>query len=338
MGKDLGFRGREASGPLSSLFLGGGTPSALAPGGLDRLCRGIRDNFRLAPGAEWSMEANPVSLTPEKLAIARDHGVGRISLGVQSFEPHLLRRMGRAHDRRGAEQALDLVAGSGLRWSADLIFALPGQTPAMFLDSLRTLLSWKPDHVSFYGLTVEPGTDFWKQARDGKLQEVPEDDYVRMYEEGVSLLEAEGIRRYEVSNFARPGQECRHNEAYWEAGAEWLAAGNSAHGFRGGVRVRNPRGLDAWSDWIDRGCPEEERAPERLAEEERWTEAWFLGLRTARGVDLERLGELFPDRQIPSQSLSRRLESGHVVREGSVVKLQGDGWLLLDAIAVELSG
>jgi hypothetical protein len=223
------------------------------------------------------MEANPVSLTPAKLGLARSSGVNRISLGVQSFEPELLKRMGRAHDADQARTALDLVAGSGLRWSADQIFALPGQTLDQFLSSLETLLSWKPSHVSFYGLTLEPGTDFWKQHEAGKLQEADEDLYADMYLQGVEFLADAGICRYEVSNFAVPGQECRHNEAYWDTRSTWLAAGNAAHGYEPHLRWRNPRGLGAWSEWVDAGCPVQGVAAEELDLEERWTEGMVFG-------------------------------------------------------------
>ncbi|MBK8803111.1 MAG: radical SAM family heme chaperone HemW [Fibrobacteres bacterium] len=336
--RELGLRGRDASGPLFSVFFGGGTPSALSERGLERLCRAVNDNFRLAEGCEWSMEANPVSLTPAKLGLARSSGVNRVSLGVQSFEPELLKRMGRAHDADQARTALDLVAGSGLRWSADQIFALPGQTLDQFLSSLEALLSWKPSHVSFYGLTLEPGTDFWKQHEAGKLQEADEDLYADMYLQGVALLADAGICRYEVSNFATPGQECRHNEAYWDTRSTWLAAGNAAHGYEPYLRWRNPRGLGAWSEWVDAGCPVQGVAAEELDLEERWTEEWFLGLRQERGVDLARLRAEFPQKQIPLGSIARRIAAGQVVAGADTVRLVGDGWLLLDAIAVELSG
>ena len=336
--RELGLRGRDAAEPLFSVFFGGGTPSALSEKGLERLCRAVVDNFRFQPGMEWSMEANPVSLTSAKLAVARDHGVNRVSVGVQSFEPDLLRRMGRAHDAGQAREALDLVAGSGLRWSADQIFALPGQTLKQFLSSLDSLLAWKPGHVSFYGLTLEPGTEFWKEHAAGALAEADEDLYADMYCLGVQFLSDAGIRRYEVSNFAVPGEECRHNEAYWDTRSAWLAAGNAAHGYEPHLRWRNPRGLNAWSAWVDAGCPVQDVAAEELDVDERWTEEWFLGLRQAKGVDLARLAADFPNRELPRERVARRIASGHLVAEDGRLRLVGDGWLLLDAIAVELSG
>lgn len=285
---------------------------------------------------EWSVEANPASLTPGKLAILRDHGVGRISMGVQSFDADLLRLMGRAHGVQDAEEALDLLAGSGLRWSADLIFALPGQTPSGFLSGLERLLSWSPSHVSFYGLTWEAGTPFRKSLDEGRLAEVDEEDYERMYVQGVERLAREGIERYEVSNFARPGQECRHNLSYWDVESSWLAAGNSAHGYKPWKRWRNPRGLSAWMSWADRGFPPDETAPEELGLEERWTEAWFLGLRTATGVDLDRLDGLFPYR-VDEGRLARWVDAGRMRRQGRRLTLHGDGWMLLDAIVADLS-
>jgi oxygen-independent coproporphyrinogen-3 oxidase len=335
--RELELRGSQATGPVSSVFFGGGTPSALSEAGLERLCRAVSDNLRLDAAAEWSMEANPLSLTREKLAVARNLGVNRISLGVQSFDPSLLSRMGRAHDADQAREALDLVAASGLRWSADLIFALPGQTLEQFLSSLETLLEWSPSHVSFYGLTLEPGTDFWKEHEAGTLAEADEDLYADMYGAGVKRLAAAGIHRYEVSNFAAPGEECRHNQAYWDTGSAWLAAGNAAHGYAPHLRWRNPRGLSAWYDWADQGFPLQGLIAEDLDTEQRWTEEWFLGLRQAAGVDLARLEREYA-KDPPRAAIARRIAAGQVEVVGGKVRLVGDGWLLLDAIAVELSG
>lgn len=318
------------------MFFGGGTPSALGPRVIERLCEALRRNFALAPEAEWSVEANPASLDAEKLRILLDHGVNRISLGIQSFESDLLALMGRAHDARQAADAIDLVASSGARWSGDLIFALPGQSVERFLSSLERLLEWSPRHVSFYGLTWEPGTPFRKALDEGRLLEASDDDWAAMYAGGVERLADAGIARYEVSNFAAPGDECRHNAAYWKTDSVWLAAGNAAHGYRPHVRWRNPRGLGAWSAWADRGFPSAELETETLDPEERWTEEWFLGLRTSEGVSRTRLARDFPF-PIPEDRLRRRIEAGHMMDSEDRIRLAGDGWLLLDAIAVEMS-
>lgn len=335
--KELELRGRQASGEISSVFLGGGTPSALSTESLERLCLAIGGNFTLSEGAEWSMEANPISLTAKKLECVRQAGVNRISLGVQSFDPDLLALMGRTHDSKQAELALDLLSKSGLRWSADLIFALPGQSLGQFLSSLDRLLSWDPSHVSFYGLTFEPGTAFLESLRQGRLQEPDEDLYASMYRHGVERLESTGILRYEVSNFARPGHECRHNQAYWDTRSSWLCAGNAAHGYVPHVRTNSPRDLDAWSAWADRGFPESEREREELSLEERWTEEWFLGLRRREGVDMPRLEREY-GHSARAELVERRIRSGHVEKVGDRIVLTDDGWLLLDAITAELSG
>lgn len=335
MEEELRLRGGEVDAPLDTVFFGGGTPSVLSERTLARLCSAVRDNFRFAGDAEWSVEANPSSLDASKLRILRDHGVGRVSMGVQSFDPRLLRLMGRVHDADGAGRALDLLASSGLRWSADLMFALPGQTVDGFLSDLERLLAWSPAHVSFYGLTWEPGTAFRRALDDGRLAEIPEDDWAAMYQGGVDRLGAEGIARYEVSNFARPGQECRHNQAYWRTDSVWMAVGNAAHGYRPCVRWRNPRGLAEWSAWADDGFPDSGREFETLTPEERWTEEWFLGLRTSGGVAWDRL--VHHPFSVPRDRLRRRVAAGHVVEDEAGVRLVGDGWMLLDAIAADLS-
>jgi oxygen-independent coproporphyrinogen-3 oxidase len=328
---------REEMGELrlDTIFIGGGTPSALSLPTLERLARAVAELPR-SPTCEWSCEANPGSLTGEKLHVLREHGVNRMSIGVQSFDDDLLRRMGRVHDATTTRDACLLLEASGLRWNADLIFAVPGQTLDRFLDGLRLLVNLGARHVSFYGLTIEPGTEFARAVREGAMRETDEDEYARMYLEGVEYLEAEGIRRYEVSNFACPGEECRHNQGYWRRDSAWLAAGNAAHGYRPGRRWSSPRGLASWMDWAEAGCPADGLLHEDVSEEERYTESWFLGLRRREGVDLSRLREEFPGR-LCEERMGRWIASGSMVREGDTVRLAGEGWLLLDAIVSDCS-
>jgi len=336
MERELELRRQSLGGrPLDTIFVGGGTPSALSLPTLERLARAIADLPRAA-SCEWSCEANPGSLTGEKLHVLREHGVDRMSIGVQSFDEGLLKRMGRVHDARTARDACLLLESSGLRWNADLIFAVPGQTLDRFLDGLKLLVNLGARHVSFYGLTIEPGTEFARSVKAGEFHEVDEDEYARMYLEGTEYLEGEGIRRYEVSNFACPGEECRHNQGYWLRESGWLAAGNAAHGYRPGVRWSNPRGLVSWFDWVEEGCPASGQTVEAVDEEERYTESWFLGLRRREGVDLARLREEFPGK-VREERMARWLASGAMVREGDAVRLDGEGWLLLDAIVADCS-
>ena len=337
MERELALRAQAFQGhPLDTIFIGGGTPTALSPRTLERLGRAIAALPRKS-SCEWSSEANPGSLTEEKLGILKDCGVNRISMGVQSLDDALLKRMGRAHDARQALDACQLLERSGLRWNADLIFAVPGQTLDGFLDSLRLVSGLGARHVSFYGLTIEPGTEFARAVREGFLTEVDEDEYARMYLEGVEYLEAQGIRRYEVSNFACPGEECRHNEGYWRRDSAWLVAGNAAHGYLPGLRWNNPRSLNPWLEWVESGCPESGLATEFMTDEERYTESWFLGLRTRKGVDLAALRREF-GRRVKEHRMERWLASGSLVRCEDTVQLQGEGWLLLDAIVADCSG
>jgi coproporphyrinogen III oxidase-like Fe-S oxidoreductase len=312
MEAELGRRRQELDGrPLDTVFVGGGTPSALSAPVLGRLCDALA-RLPLAEDAEWSCEANPGSLSEEKLSLLLEHGVNRLSLGVQSFDDSVLKRMGRVHDAEGAREACRLLGG------------------------LRELVGLGARHVSFYGLTIEPGTGFGKALREGRLREVDEDEYVRMYLEGSQYLEAEGLRRYEVSNFACPGEECRHNQGYWRRDGAWLAAGNAAHGYVPGRRWSSPRELRPWLEWVEAGCPGSGLRTEELGLEERYTEAWFLGLRTARGVDLAALRHEFGQRADLAR-MRRWVESGFLRREAEQVCLSDDGWLMLDAIAADCS-
>ncbi len=336
MEQELLRRREELDGrPLDTVFIGGGTPSVLPTAILERLIRAIASLPR-RPGAEWSCEANPGSLNQDKLGILRDGGVNRISIGVQSLNDRLLQRLGRSHDARTAHAACELLEHSGLRWNADLMFAVPEQSIDDFRESLRGLIALGARHISFYGLSIEPGTAFGRELSNGTLREADEDLYADMYLEGVRLLQEAGIERYEVSNFAAPGEECRHNLGYWKPDGSWLAAGNAAHGFLPWRRWSSPRSLEAWLRWAGEGFPEGGREEECLSLEERYTERWFLGLRTREGVNLTALREEFGKRsdQAPLQTW---LQSGDLTRQGDTVRLQGNGWLRLDAIAADCS-
>ncbi len=335
-----GFAGRGpfAGAKVSTIFFGGGTPSVVPTRYLEQLLDKLREHFDLSSVDEMTLEANPSSLTHDKLQTWRKLGFHRVSVGVQSFHQDELTLLGRVHTPETAEAALELLSSeassSGLRYSADLIFGLPGQTPERFFSNLERLLRYNPDHISFYGLTIEEGTKFDELHKAGRLV-LPEGDlYQEMYEGGVALLAQQGLRRYEVSNFARAGQECRHNQGYWN-GAAWLAFGPGAHGFDGNRRWMNPRQLEEYLAWGDAGFPDAAREWDDLDETARLTEAVSLGLRQARGfslVEVERaFGATWDD------AVFARFESAdYLKREDGCVRLLDKGWPLLDEIAADL--
>jgi len=272
-----------------TLFFGGGTPSLLGTEGLARIMTGLRQRFDLAPDAETTLEANPDSASPELLRAARGLGVNRLSLGVQSLDDASLKALGRAHDARQTRQAFDSARLAGFaNIGLDLIFGLPGQSVEAWLDTLRQALAFAPEHLSCYGLTVEPGTPL---ATDTTALAAcaDEDGQAEMFLRGSELLEAAGFTHYEISNFARPGRQCRHNLACWR-GEDVLGFGPAAVSTMSGpdsaVRWANPADLETWAALVRSGqaC---QAGREALSPEIRAREGLMLALRTAEGLDLD---------------------------------------------------
>jgi oxygen-independent coproporphyrinogen-3 oxidase len=278
---------REAeAGEADTLYFGGGTPSLMAAERLGRLVDLARSRFRLAEGAEVTVEANPRDLDREGYRALLAAGASRLSLGVQSFDDSVLGEMGRHHSASDSSRAVRLAREAGFRnVSLDLVLGWPHETRTRWRRTLAALLALEPDHVSLYVLEIEGRTVLAHRQRQGRL-ELPDDDRVAdLYLETVDRLGAAGLDRYEISNFARPGFASRHNRKYWDD-APYLGFGMSAHSLRGGRRWWN---LDRYATYCraveeGRGA----RAGERLRDaRERAQEALFTGLRRTEGVDLE---------------------------------------------------
>src|SRR5262249_47827320 len=207
--------------PVRTLFLGGGTPSHLDCRQLIRLLEILRGWLILEPGHEFSIEANPNSLHGDKVDILAEHGVNRLSLGVQSFQPHVLRVLERDHAAADVNRAVEAARRRIRNFSVDLIFGVPGQTLDDWKHDLERALALAPSHLSTYGLTYEKGTRLWKQRRSGDVRPLTEEAELTMYLWTMERLETAGFEHYEISNFARPGFRCRHNEVYWANEAYW---------------------------------------------------------------------------------------------------------------------
>jgi oxygen-independent coproporphyrinogen-3 oxidase len=315
--------------PLRTVYIGGGTPSVLSVSTWERLYSALDKAFDLSGVEEFTVEANPCSLTVEHLSLWRDlpSPVTRVSLGAQSLNDDSLTWLGRRHDAKTALAALEKTVSFGFDASADLLFGLPSQTLHDWRDSLRSVLAAGAGHVSTYQLTLEPGTPLGKTAP-------PLGDGYRFYRFAQWYLKRKGLEQYEIASFAPPGQECRHNMAYWRQ-ENVLALGPSAWGYLDGFRYRNAQTLKEYSALTKAGVPIVEA--ERLEGRSRGVEAAILALRTRWGVDLTsfamRFGEpLARDVHDALKKIPRRLTRF----ENSSVSLTSAGMRVGNAIWAEL--
>ncbi len=276
--------------PVSTVFVGGGTPTLLPVDDLVRLLGGVQDTWRLAPDAEVTTEANPDSVTPDGLRRLAAAGFTRVSFGMQSAVPHVLATLDRTHDPRRVPDVVRWARDAGLRVSLDLIYGTPGESLDDWRRSLEAALATGVDHVSAYALVVEAGTRMAVQVRRGELTLPDEDDQAAKYELADDLLTAAGLHWYEVSNWARtPADASRHNLGYWR-GDDWWGIGPGAHSHVGGVRWWNVKHPRAYADRLAAGrspAAGREVVDETTAE----LEHVMLGVRIAQGLPI---GELAP--------------------------------------------
>ncbi|MCC6421192.1 MAG: radical SAM family heme chaperone HemW [Gemmataceae bacterium] len=322
--------------PVQTLFLGGGTPTHLNPRQLERLLTNLRRWLPLLPGREFSIEANPDDLDADRIAVLADHGVNRISLGAQSFAPDVLRILERRHDAGQVPAAVERVRRRIENVSLDLIFGVPGQTPERWEADLRRTLALAPTHVSTYGLTYEKGTRLWKQRRGGEVQALPEEAELALYERAMDVLEGAGFEQYEISNFARPGWRCRHNEVYW-ANEAYFGFGMGAARYVEGRRELNTRSLPGY---IRRALAGEPTAfqSECLPPEERAHETAGVQLRRAAGILRESFARQtgYDLDALVGASLRRHVEFGLLRDDGASVRLTRRGKCVADTVVAEL--
>jgi oxygen-independent coproporphyrinogen-3 oxidase len=309
---------------LETIFFGGGTPTALTTAQLEFLLGGLREGLDLSGLIEWTIEANPGSVSPRKAALLRKMGVNRISLGVQSWDDELLKLLGREHNAAQAEASFQIFREAGFsNVSIDLMFGLPGQTLVQWETDLARTIALRPDHISTYCLTYEEDTEFFLRQTKGEFREDPESD-ARFLESAMRMLEAAGFEHYEISNYARPGFQSVHNRGYW-AGHDYLGIGPSAFSTVGFTRWQNVCDYRAYSDRILAGsCAID--STEILTPEMKRAEKIALSLRTGNGIPSEELSR-WPNesREFIDLGLLREA-NGHFV-------LTSRGKLLADSIA-----
>lgn len=311
---------RAGGEAVDTIFFGGGTPSHTSVANLARIVTTLRDRFAIAPGAEFSLEANPEDVTPDALHAWRSLGVNRISIGVQSFHDAELRPLGRVHGPQRALDAIRDTAAAGFRTSIDLILGLPHQSESSFAQSLEIAIGSGVGHLSLYMLDLEEGTALARQVEGGRVA-VPDDEQVAsLYGRAIERLGRAGLAQYEISNFARPGQQCLHNLRYWRR-QEYLGYGLAAHSFAGGRRFANTRDIHRYIDGAN-----ERELDETLGEGEIRRETIFLHLRQTSGIDYEDVVRLCGAEGI--EWIERGLSDGWLRREGARVAFTPSGFVL----------
>ncbi len=285
---EMAKRQKDAPQGVSSLFIGGGTPTALKDLDLERLMAMIHRYFHLDPGAEQTIEGNPGTITTAKLDILRRYGINRFSLGVQAFNDKLLSAVGRMHTAQEAREAIGRLRATGFdNINMDLMFGLPAQDLEAGQATLEEALSYVPEHLSLYGLMLEEGTPLYERYKDGSRDQLPDDDLqAEMHDWAVERLKQAGYTNYETSNFARPGYECRHNLGYWR-GADYLGLGPGGVSCLNRVRWKNIEEIRTYQSRLQNGQdPVEELGQEALSLHECMAERMILGLRLEEGVNL----------------------------------------------------
>ncbi len=319
---------------VKTIYFGGGTPSLLEPVQVEQILEKIYDVFDV-DAAEISLEMNPDDVSGEYLSSLKKAGIHRASMGVQSFQPELLEFMNRAHNREEALRCMELLSRSGFdTFTVDLIYGNPGQTLDQLRKDIEILLKYNPPHISAYSLTIESGTRLGKQVELGRIIP-PEDDRVTDHFDLINdYLYEHGIRRYEVSNYSKPGKEAVHNSSYWKH-VNYLGFGPGAHSFwwkENARRWENGADLRSYLDQEDPSTGVEELSFEQLAEER-----IMMGLRTRWGVAIRELSNKYHyelnDRQL--QYLQKREQEGKLTLDGSIV-LTDKGVKIADAIILDL--
>jgi oxygen-independent coproporphyrinogen-3 oxidase len=332
---DLAWEAERTAGRrLGSIFFGGGTPSLMPPQTVAALLGAAERHWGFTDDVEITLEANPSSVEARQFHDLARAGVNRVSLGMQSLDDDALRFLGRAHDLDEGLMALGTAQSAFRRTSFDLIYALPGQTEEKWRSELEEALSFGTDHLSLYQLTIEPGTRFAALAAKGELAPFDPDGAAGLYELTAAVTAGAGLPAYEISNHARPGDESRHNLAYWRY-RDYAGVGPGAHGRRGGVatqRHRKPENFLSALACNGHGIVEEREIPAA----ERGAEALLMGLRLAEGVDLDQVATLAGRDPVDRDAVARLEQQGLVAQDGARLRATPAGMLLLDSILAEV--
>jgi oxygen-independent coproporphyrinogen-3 oxidase len=328
---EAGAIGERVGGAIRTIFIGGGTPTLLRTDLWGRLLEGLRWAFDLSELEEFTVEANPETVTEELLDTLAGGGVNRLSLGAQSFDPRQLETLERWHDPANVGRAVELARAAGIEdINLDLIFAVPGQSLAEWGHDLARALELEPDHLACYGLTYEPNTPLTQKMQRGRVTPCEDDLEARMYETTIRTLAEAGLEHYEISNFARPGRRCDHNLLYWRSG-NWLALGPSAAGHLDGLRWKNVPHLGRYLAGSG-AAPVEDL--ERLEPDAALGEQLMLRFRVLEGVERAWLEPRLDERR--RDAIEGLIAEGMLERTADHIRLTRRGLMLADSVVAEL--
>jgi oxygen-independent coproporphyrinogen-3 oxidase len=322
---------------FATIFFGGGTPSLLSPQQIAEILDTAFGSFQFEPHPEITLEANPGTITSEQLARYRFAGLNRLSLGVQSLHADELEQLDRIHSPQQALDAVMMARHAGFdNINMDFIFALPQQTIPRWKENLERAIELQPTHISAYNLTIEHGTPLDIKIRKGEMQPLSEEEERAFYQFTMDFLECHGYRQYEISNFARPNFEARHNIKYWD-GSVYLGFGASAHSYDGKRRFWNVANLRKYLEVLAAARLPEDHT-EQLTKSQRMFETAFLGLRQRRGVDLAAFAKKFRcSFDETFNGVARNMEKGGLlIRQDNYLQLTREGLFLCDEICAKL--
>jgi putative oxygen-independent coproporphyrinogen III oxidase len=330
---------RTSGRTVSSIFFGGGTPSLMKPQTISSILDSIGKHWSVAPDAEVSLEANPTSVDATRFHGYRSAGVNRVSLGVQALDDASLKSLGRLHSAREALDAVAIARSAFDRYSFDLIYARPDQTPEMWTSELKLAISEAAEHLSLYQLTIEEGTPFFGLHAAGKLKTPDEDMARRLYDVTQEVCAQQGLPSYEISNHARPGAECKHNLVYWR-GQEYAGIGPGAHGRLDidGIRhaIATEKRPEAWVMRVE-DTGHGVITDDLLNSEERADEFLLMGLRLKEGIDPARYRALSGRALDPDRIRILRDEGAIVVEDSGRLRVTQEGFPVLDAVVADLA-
>ena len=321
---------------IETIYFGGGTPSTLTIAQLQKICSTVYATYRISENPEVTIECNPDDLTEEFLSVLRTMPFNRISMGIQSFNDIQLKRLGRRHNAEKARQAVNNARKAGFsNISIDLMFALPGSTAEEWQNDLESAIELKPDHISAYNLMYEEGTPLYHALQRGDFRELSEEENVKQFEMLIENIKKAGYRHYEISNFAMPGKESRHNSSYWND-TPYLGCGAAAHSYNGTSRQWNIADIKEYIKGIENG--EHNCEIEHLSEEERYNDTILTRLRTADGIPLEWMKERFSARlnAYMLRAAGKEIALGNLKEENGHLSLTEKGIFISDAVIREL--